>query len=161
MVQLSEQNPEQASLLVEEIVTKASGVFLWVKLVVKSLLHGLRDQNRISDLQNRLRHLPADLEALYAHMLEHTDPFYHEQASQIFQIVRVAQKRSTGDKITLLNLSWAEDEDETLAITAPLRHFTEEEILARCQVMDSRLKSVCMGLLEAQDNQYSDIAPDS
>jgi hypothetical protein len=160
MVQLSQHYAAQVSLLIDEIVEKASGVFLWVKLVVKSLLHGLRDYNRISDLQKRVRHLPADLEALYAHMLEHTDPFYHEQASQIFQIVRAAQKRSS-DKVTLLNLSWAEDEGETLAENAPIQPLTNEEISMRCQTMDARLKSVCVGLLESNDVQFSDIAPDS
>lgn len=50
MVQLSQQHSVQVSLLIDETVEKASGVFLWVKLVVKSLLHGFRDYNRISDL---------------------------------------------------------------------------------------------------------------
>ncbi|KAH8803347.1 small s protein, partial [Xylogone sp. PMI_703] len=160
MLQLSKQHATQVSVLIDEIVEKASGVFLWVKLVVRSLLHGLRDFNRISDLQRRVRHLPEDLESLYAHMLKHTDPFYYEQASQIFQIFRVARKYSP-DKVTLLNLSWAEDEDETLAETTPIRPLTYDEIEMRCQVMDARLKSVCVGLLESNETQYSSIAPDA
>lgn len=160
MIQLSKQHSAAVSLLVREIVEKASGVFLWVKLVVRSLLHGLRDHNRISDLQKRVRHLPADLEALYAHMLKHTDPFYHEQASQIFQIVRVAKDRSP-EQVTLLTLSWAEDEDEILAETAPIRPLSLEEVQLRCQTMDARLKSVCVGLLESNDTRFSDIAPDA
>lgn len=161
MARLSLKNPEEANGLTTEIVAKASGVFLWVKLVVKSLLQGLRDQNRITDLRRRLRHLPADLEALYEHMLLKTDPFYLEQASQIFQIVLVAQKESTSRQITLLQLSWAEDEDETLAINASLRVLLPEDIAGRCKLMDSRLKSVCSGLLESYDSRYSGIAPDA
>ncbi|KAH6664614.1 small s protein [Halenospora varia] len=161
MARLSLKNPEEARRLRTEIVLKANGVFLWVKLVVKSLLQGLRDQNRITDLQRRLRHLPADLEALYEHMLLKTDPFYLEQASQIFQIVLVAQKESTSCQITLLQLSWAEDEDETLAINASLRALTTEEITSRCKLMDSRLKSVCSGLLESYESRYANTAPDA
>ncbi|KAF4637877.1 hypothetical protein G7Y89_g222 [Cudoniella acicularis] len=161
MARLSLKNPGQAKRLVTEIVTKADGVFLWVKLVVKSLLQGLRDQNRITDLQRRLRHLPADLEALYEHMLIKTDPFYLEQASQIFQIVLVAQKESTSRQITLLQLSWAEDEDESLAINSSLRPLPTNEISGRCKLMDSRLKSVCSGLLESYESKYSNIAPDA
>lgn len=41
MAKLSHTHPEEATKLIREIVTKASGVFLWVKLVVKSLLQGL------------------------------------------------------------------------------------------------------------------------
>jgi hypothetical protein len=161
MAVLTRQSPEQAFRLTNEIVNKADGVFLWVKLVVKSLLQGLRDRNRISDLQKRLRHLPADLEALYSHMLEKTDSFYLEQASRIFQIVLIAQKESVNHQITLLQLSWAEEEDESLAINATLRAMTEDEIIARCKLMDTRLKSVCSGLLESYDTKYSNIAPDA
>jgi hypothetical protein len=161
MAALARRDPDQALRLTDEIVNKADGVFLWVKLVVKSLLQGLRDRNRISDLQKRLRHLPADLEALYSHMLEKTDPFYLEQASQIFQIVLVAQKESVNHQITLLQLSWAEEEDESLAIDATLRELSEDEIVARCKLMDTRLKSVCSGLLESYDSKYSNIAPDA
>jgi hypothetical protein len=40
MEQLAVSNPEHATALVSEIVTKANGVFLWVRLVVWSLLDG-------------------------------------------------------------------------------------------------------------------------
>lgn len=42
------------SKLVDEVVEKANGVFLWVYLVVKSLLEGLRDSDRACDIQRRL-----------------------------------------------------------------------------------------------------------
>jgi hypothetical protein len=161
MAALTAKSPDQAVRLVSEIVNKADGVFLWVKLVVKSLLQGLRDRNRISDLQKRLRHLPADLEALYEHMLEKMDPFYLEQASQIFQIVLIAQKESVNHQITLLQLSWAEEEDESFAMNATMRPLTEDEIVGRSKLMDTRLKSVCSGLLESYDSKYSNIAPDA
>lgn len=76
MQRLSITNPGQARSLVREIVNKASGVFLWVRLVVRSLLQGLRDSNRVSDLQRRLKHLPADLEALYGHSMH--GPFFDD-----------------------------------------------------------------------------------
>lgn len=94
-------------------------------------------------------------------MLERTDPFYLEQASQIFQIVLVAQKESASHQITLLQLSWAEDEDPSAAINASLRPLTKEEIAGKCNLMDSRLKSVCSGLLESYESKYSTIAPDA
>jgi hypothetical protein len=160
MLQLTKQHAAEVSILANEIVDKASGVFLWVKLVVRSLLHGLRDHNRVSDLQRRVRHLPAELEALYAHMLKHTDSFYYEQASQIFQIVRSAYNQSP-DGLTLLNLSWADDEDEGLAEKSSIQPLTCEEVSFRCKTMDARLKSVCAGLLESNEVKYSFIAPDA
>lgn len=94
-------------------------------------------------------------------MLRKTDPFYLEQASQIFQIVLTAQRESSNHQITLLQLSWAEDEDEQLAITTSLRTLSDEQVISLCKLMDSRLKSVCSGLLESYESKYSNIAPDA
>ncbi|QKX61547.1 uncharacterized protein TRUGW13939_08699 [Talaromyces rugulosus] len=127
MVQLSKQNAADISSLVDEVVTKASGVFLWVKLVVRSLK---------------------------------MDSFYHDQASRIFQIVKVAHERSPG-KLTLLKLYWAEEEDEMAAEIAPIQKYGDEELALACQVMDARLKSVCAGLLESYCPPFSDITPDA
>jgi hypothetical protein len=58
---LTMREPLRAPALVEEVVMKADGVFLWVKLVIKSLLSGLSNRDTILDLQRRLHLLPADL----------------------------------------------------------------------------------------------------
>ena len=71
------------------MVTKASGVFLWVVLVVRSLLRGLRNRDTIKDLRKRLEELPFGLAALYTHMLGHVEPLYKEQSSRAFQIFEV------------------------------------------------------------------------
>lgn len=59
-----------ANQLVGNIVSKASGVCLWVKLVIDSLLAGISYGDRIEDLQRRLDFLPSDLETLYDRMLK-------------------------------------------------------------------------------------------
>ncbi|KAH8745854.1 hypothetical protein BGZ57DRAFT_213519 [Hyaloscypha finlandica] len=64
-VALQRGDPNVASDLIENVSTKASGVFLWVILVIQSLLEGLTDGERLSDLQRRLDSLPADLETLF------------------------------------------------------------------------------------------------
>ena len=56
---------EYASQLLEAIVQKASGVFLWVTLVVASFLAGLSNSDRVCDLERRLALLPSELEELY------------------------------------------------------------------------------------------------
>jgi hypothetical protein len=123
---LAEQEPAISSGIIEEIVEKSSGVFLWVFLVVRSLLEGLvnHDDDNMSDLQMRLHLLPADLEHLYKHMLLRIEPaFYKEQASQIFQIVRKAQesreylKKDEDEKtypLTVIELALAFGDDQHL-----------------------------------------------
>lgn len=78
--------PDYATTLVDNITSKASGVFLWVILVVRSMLDGMRDGDRISDLQRRLDELPEELDALFKKMLGSQKPGYLRHACQIFQI---------------------------------------------------------------------------
>ncbi|PVH83511.1 hypothetical protein DL98DRAFT_615812, partial [Cadophora sp. DSE1049] len=62
MKDLRSFDSEDAGQLASEIVAKASGVFLWVTLVVKSLLNGFTNRDRMHDLLKRVRAFPTDLE---------------------------------------------------------------------------------------------------
>ncbi|KAI0553425.1 hypothetical protein F4679DRAFT_580649 [Xylaria curta] len=53
--------PEQTKKLLDSIVEKARGVFLWVSVVVRNLLVSLQEGNTLSDLQANLDGLPDDL----------------------------------------------------------------------------------------------------
>ena len=156
MIQLHNADPVNADFLVEEIVSKASGVFLWVVLVVKSLLDGLTNRDRISDLRRRLEQLPADLEDLYEHMLlKHSDPFYHEQSAQIFLIVFGIRTCEYGisKEVNLLMLAFADEEDANQPLRSPVRRLSEREVAFRCVEMRDRLKSRCAGLLEISGDE--------
>jgi hypothetical protein len=48
---LKQSDPVSAELLVETIIDHSNGVFLWVSIVTRSLLIGLRNHDSISDLQ--------------------------------------------------------------------------------------------------------------
>lgn len=62
MQQLASQSSGDIEALVTEIVGAAQGVFLWVRLVVRSLLEGLQNHDEIDVLTERLHELPTDLE---------------------------------------------------------------------------------------------------
>lgn len=59
------EEPGVGARLASEVVDRASGVFLWVKLAVHSLLEGLGNYDRSIDLERRLSQLPEDLDDLY------------------------------------------------------------------------------------------------
>lgn len=84
--------PEEAPLLIQEIVDKASGVFLWVRLVVTSLLSGLTNNDHIVDLKRRVEELPEELEELYSYMLKRIDPFYLAQALQLLHLAQYSRR---------------------------------------------------------------------
>ncbi|KAE9370087.1 hypothetical protein N431DRAFT_411184 [Stipitochalara longipes BDJ] len=141
-IELRERETEYADQLFKDIAQKSAGVFLWVALVVSSLLDGLSNGDRVSDLQRRLSFLPPDLEKLYQKILDNLDPFYLEHASQLFELVREAQEPPS-----ILCMSFA-DEGLDSVLKQKIAPFDGEEINTRVNVMKRRLNSRCKGLLE-------------
>ena len=84
---LKQKNPEEAAFFIEQIQMKAQGVFLWVYLVVRSLLRGLLNRDELSDLRRRLNELPGELEDYFKLMLDTIEPVYQEQSARVFKIM--------------------------------------------------------------------------
>ena len=86
-VKFTSLSPDEARYqrLVQEVVDRSQGVFLWVFLVIHSLCDGLTDGDSMITLMARLDHLPADLEDLFRHTLGRVDMFHRKAMAQTFQ----------------------------------------------------------------------------
>jgi hypothetical protein len=154
MIQLHEEDPVSATCFVEEIVHKACGTFLWVTLVVKSLMAGLRNCDDIQHLRKRLEALPADLETVYGHMFDSIDSLYQEDAAVIFLLVKFAQDFPCEDlpfNIPALHRALTADFQSTMSLkivpckeTMPQRAIS----LKSYERLRVTLKECCQGLLE-------------
>ena len=138
---LSEAFPHEASQFMTAIADKAEGVFLWVTLVMKSLLEGIMEGDKISDLQARLKDLPSDLEDLFQKIRNSIDPRFRVNSSALLQILTAAII-----PIGLFTM-WLADEEGWLekdvhAMSASARSSVTES-------MRRRLNSRTRGLLEA------------
>ncbi|KAF2110995.1 hypothetical protein BDV96DRAFT_193895 [Lophiotrema nucula] len=152
---LARMEPSQALKIVHDVVDKATGVFLWVYLVVNSLLEGLSHSDKLMHLQSRLDALPGDLENLFDKILHQLDPKYYTHACQFFRLVRHHPYP------TLLGLYFADDENAQSGMKAEIRSWTLEEQNDRREEMRRRLKSRCKGFLETTDsNPRSEASPD-
>jgi hypothetical protein len=100
--------------LLEEIVDAAQGVFLWVFLVVRSLLRGLTNADTISELQRRLRVLPSDLEQFFRHILDTTEEVYQERAAQYFLV-----ENQANGPLSPMTYSFVDEEDPDFALLCP------------------------------------------
>ncbi|RYN19215.1 hypothetical protein AA0119_g12859 [Alternaria tenuissima] len=129
--------------LVEEIVCKADGVFFWVFLIVRSLLQGLVNCDRFSELQRRIRLLPSKLEDYFLHTLSTTDETYAERAAETFDIALRAS-----EPLSLLTYSFLDEEDPYHGINTGIKALSRQEILYRLRTMKRRLNARCNGLLE-------------
>lgn len=128
-----------------------------MKLVVQSLLNGLRNQDEISDLWERLRLLLEEMEPLYNRLLQLVEPVYLPWVSRALQLVRNTQDLSvdpfrTSCKLPLgvkpLSISaflLAMNQDTDLA---KLYETDENKFLAKCKRTEVQLKARCAGFLE-------------
>ncbi|KAF2113604.1 hypothetical protein BDV96DRAFT_613546 [Lophiotrema nucula] len=147
-VRLLGRNPTRGLRLIDEVVRKSSGVFLWVHLVAHSLLHGLANADRTSDLKRRLDELPTDLEELFEKLLRSLEPFYFSHAAQLVQLLKAAPVLPK-----LLEMSFADEEDAMTAINADIATLAIDEKIERSEQMRRRLNSRCKGLIGI--SQYS------
>jgi hypothetical protein len=137
--------------LIEEIVTKAQGVFLWVVLVTQSLLNGLTDDNSITDMQRRLEHLPSDLERFFQHILDGIEEVYKPQTAQIFEMATIAK---TPLSVYLLQYLEQESLDPHYAVKAQRTYLSEAKMIQVKKRLTKYLNARCKGLLEIHYDEY-------
>lgn len=154
MMELEKSTPYFTKSIVSTIRAKASGVFLWVRLVVNSLLEGLDNGDTANDLQTRLDDFPDELEQLFQHMLNRiSHPRYQEQCHRFLQLVKHADGCS---ELSLLQLYFAEQDSEgqlendlALVSSSELRKkFPPAMRYNLCMALTDRIRSRCLGLVE-------------
>jgi hypothetical protein len=148
---LSFGEPDVAQALIQDIVERADGVFLWVRLVVKSLLDGIRNRDTTADLQARLHLLPKELEPLYQHLLSLIDPFYLEWASKAFQLSQAARQCKfdwiqTEWPLTMVDLYLCID--NSTVTWEEVRQYSLDKMSIIYQDTQIRVTARCAGLLE-------------
>lgn len=146
--------------LTSEITNKAAGVFLWVRLVVRELLKGLRDGDGIHELRKRLQEIPGDLNLYFRSMMDSISPHQRQEASAMLQIALYEENEfQSGHPLRLIDLSFI-DEGRPDFILAGRYHFANLDLRDREALefrLDStirRLNSRCMGLLECHYQPY-------
>ncbi|KAI6859233.1 hypothetical protein KC323_g6691 [Hortaea werneckii] len=75
-----------ADELTDELRKRADGVFLWVFIVVRSLLRGVDSGDDMATLRKRLNETPSDLEDLFRKMLFGPDNVYRTVGARALQL---------------------------------------------------------------------------
>ncbi|KAL9033118.1 MAG: hypothetical protein Q9180_006122, partial [Flavoplaca navasiana] len=70
--------------LVNDVVQKSQGIFLWADLMTKDLKRGARNADRLEELEQRLERTPDTIDGLYEHMLDRLDKHYLRDAARYF-----------------------------------------------------------------------------
>ncbi|KAJ9131629.1 p-loop containing nucleoside triphosphate hydrolase [Pleurostoma richardsiae] len=147
MVQLTKRFPQDACELVAEIKSKADGVFLWVKLVVRLLVDGLEAGDDMKDLRKKLRLLPPDLRDLYRRMMEKMQPEYQVQAAELFQLFQTWNLVTADEPFRTLTLAFAFQEPAE-ALKRDVGPLDLESSDWLHDNTEARIRSRCCGLIE-------------
>ncbi|KAM0797539.1 hypothetical protein BDR22DRAFT_862620 [Usnea florida] len=127
----------EVSGIMNDIAHKAQGVFLWVDLVLKALIKGLKDDDSLEQLQVRVASTPSDIEAVYANMLSKIDVVHYREAAQLFQMTDFCLSQSLLD-VALALYNHSDSVSET----------SVSDALRLCERTQNRIPTVCGGLLD-------------
>lgn len=129
------------------LMEKASGVFLWVFLVVRGLLKGLADYDDRTALIKAIDELPTDLEALYDHMFNMMSHRDQQHGSLLLQLMmRAKDVQACSFTALQLHTSFQIKHELEGVLTLP----PPEQDGLRVKAIEGILRSRCCGLVEVQ-----------
>lgn len=143
----AKRNINLARKLLETIVERASGVFLWVVIVVRSLLVGLADGSCLEELEQAVEDYPGELSELYEHMFNRMKSSHRVQASRLFQCVMCCLEIEN-ELPSPLRLSFMDQDGVDASLDAAVECMTVEEIEGRVSDIGDQLRSHCCGYLK-------------
>lgn len=164
------REPWMTDRLVQNVIDKAQGIFLWAELVTKDLRKGARNSDSIQELHKRLDHTPNTIEGLYEHMLERLDKPYSQDAARYFQIItanqdflalksdEVAQPRPWSSVLTLLHCACADEKAWNYVLSHDLGHFQSPGFQDLCCNLETRILTRCAGLVEVSEHRQESLA---
>lgn len=154
---LLKRSPEGAKGMIEDLVNKSSGVFLWVVLACRSLLSGFEDYDRIPELRKRVDELPPELEDLFDLMLAKINQRHRRQGAYLLRLCYESQRASRDPDCPALaymsTLALALIDDSEIPASS-IEDLSMQDKMDLCAILEGRLRSRCGGLLETQSNLH-------
>ncbi|EEU34855.1 uncharacterized protein NECHADRAFT_55084 [Fusarium vanettenii 77-13-4] len=162
---LIETDGDEAKSILDEIIDRSSGVFLWVALACKSLLRGFDEFDSVDELRERVKALPPELKDMFAHMLSTVENRHKVQAARILRVCYLNHvvKRENARR----NWRWVADTGHLSAVAfaiveskqmdvenlPPQRRLSLAERRRLCTTLEGRLRGRSGGLVELFDGQ--------
>jgi ankyrin repeat domain-containing protein 50 len=133
--------------LVTEIVRKAAGVFLWVVLVVKSLVKAMDEGEPLSRLEQIIDDVPEQLNDLIRQLIDSITDEHRLYALRIMQLVLFASK-----PLCILELRFALAFGGDLAYPSQAEAKTSATFIETDSQMEKLIRSRTRGLVEVKTN---------
>ena len=141
--QYRKKNPQASQKLVASVVTKSEGVFLWVDLVVRSLIRGLQNSDAIETLQERLNKMPGDLNAYFGRMLDNAEDVYRPDAAKIYHVMLLTTRQPF-----LMMFNFLREQDPNFGVSADIKPASEIEVKELRHNLQLQINARCTDLLD-------------
>jgi hypothetical protein len=139
----SDFEPCLFSSMIQDIVDRAQGVFLWVHLVVRSLQDGMANDDPISLLHERLRTIPTDLEKFFELILESVEDVYQSRMAVTFLAALTTHR-----PLRIIHYHFLEQEMPIDGIVFPVAQWRDSKIRLAVLQTQRGLNGRFKGLLE-------------
>lgn len=133
------------------ISTRAQGVWLWVFLVSRDLVHAINRNEGLTMLQKIVHQFPSDLETYFRRIIRGIKPEYREDMARIF-LITIDQVQPL--PLFALSLLDRENTDTDYAVKAPIRPIADKLLSLKHQTWKSRIQNRCGDLLVVDDEPH-------
>lgn len=156
MARLSHLDPREIIKISEALVSKASGVFLWVVLACQSILEGLEEYDTFPELMNRVTKFPPELSDFFGQIIDGIDPRKRDKSARFLRLIF---ESSNSDPIPTLGLAIVDEQGLRADSIGPnVAGLGNAERILRCKTLEGRLRSRCSGLVEIQEDSDINLA---
>lgn len=142
------------------LANRAEGVFLWLILAIKSVNEGLRNDDSMETLQERIDCLPQGLDSLYKDMWARAgadNPAEYRQTAALYFKLLLASRTFEDPEITVFEVMLATTglADSVLdAIADPSKLVREDDMLQQYRRVKKKLNIYCVGLIETMEDDH-------
>ncbi|KAL8893373.1 MAG: hypothetical protein Q9192_005333 [Flavoplaca navasiana] len=144
--------------LVNDVVRKAQGIFLWADLMIKDLRRGARNADSFEELEQRLERTPDTIDGLYEHMLGRLDTLYLRDAARYFHHLLMFQETYYHHKHsrellppTILGFTCIEENVLGRRLYQNPNSVQISELQDACRRTETRILTRCAGLVEIDE----------
>ncbi|KAJ4138498.1 hypothetical protein NW768_002333 [Fusarium equiseti] len=151
-------NRDERDYVIRFIVLLADGVFLWVALVLGSIVRAFRIDNSVGNLVERITHMPRDVIELVRDMWARSGddgnlPSYRASASRYFNTV-LAGLTVSDTPCSFIDFVLASQDLDFEDVMDLGRKWEVAELVAMCSRTEKELYVVCHGLIEIRPEGY-------
>ncbi|KAJ5735613.1 uncharacterized protein N7483_000738 [Penicillium malachiteum] len=154
---------QETEVLLQGIVDRASGVFLWIKLALDDILKDFAPEKGVSGLKDKVDQLSAELDGLYEKLLfrDQTDIQIARAASFLFlvesrELVAEFVNDTSASALTVWELALALEEDDDYSMDGDVSQVSNKLILERCSSTVECMHQRFAGLLSLQGEEKQD-----